>query len=177
MLIPVTEANASYCTMMRREIGLPTESKRSIHEQPVICPEKTPRLKESIIEKRVLVERTEPLPIGKVQKILDLQSKIERLKHDFKFLRFGRLCDFYYMDIEELKLCFERVSHHRLWIHLSKEQIIDGIQWRAQEEFPDDPNYVRIQTRKLDYIFNSQLEDLTYETTEILREIDCLEEN
>jgi hypothetical protein len=59
---------------------------------------------------------------------------------------------------------------------LSKEQIIDGIQWRAQEEFPDDPNYVRIQTRKLDYIFNSQLEDLTYETNEILREIDRLEE-
>ena len=87
------------------------------------------------------------------------------------------LDDFYCMDIEELKLCFERVSHYRLWIHLSKEQIIDGIQWRAQEELPDDPNYVRIQTRKLDYIFNSQLEDLTYETTEILREIDCLEEN
>jgi len=176
MSIPVTEANASYCAMMRREIGLPTESKGSIHDQPKTCPKKTPRLKESILEKRVLVKRTKPLPIDRVQKILDLELKIERLKHDFKFLSFGRLDDFYDSDIEELKLCFERVSHHRLWIHLSKEQIIDGIQWRAQEEFPDDPNYVRIQTRKLDYIFNSQLEDLTYETNEILREIDRLEE-
>jgi hypothetical protein len=166
----------SYVALLRRETGLPTESKRSIHDQPVICPEKTPRLKKSILEERALVERTEPLPIGRVQKILDLESKIKRLQHDFNFLSFGRLDDFYYMDIEELKLCFERVSHYRLWIHLSKEQIIDGIQWRAQEEFPDDPNYVRIQTRKLDYIFNSQLEDLTYETNEILREIDRLEE-
>jgi hypothetical protein len=175
MLIP--SKRISYVALLRRETGLPTESKRSIHEQPKTCLEKTPRLKKSILEERALVERTEPLPIGKVQKILDLKSKIKRLQHDFKFLSFGRLDDFYCMDIEELKLCFERVSHHRLWIHLSKEQIIDGIQWRAQEEFPDDPNYVRIQTRKLDYIFNSQLEDLTYETTEILREIDCLEEN
>jgi hypothetical protein len=166
----------SYVALLRRETGLPTESKRSIHEQPKTCPEKTPRLKKSILEERVLVERTKPLPIGRVQKIMDLELKIEKLKHEFKFLSFCRLCDFYYSDIEELKLCYQKVSRHRLWIHLSKEQIIDGIQLRAQEEFPDDPNYVRIQTRKLDYIFNSQLEDLTYETNEILREIDRLEE-
>jgi len=66
MSIPVTEANASYFAMMRREIGLLTVPKRSIHNQPVVLSKETYSLKESIIREKVLVKRTKPLPIDKL---------------------------------------------------------------------------------------------------------------
>ena len=169
------KAYVSYLALFRREIGLPTRLRKSIHDSPVIHSEE-PSLIGSILTQNVLVKRRNPLPSSNVQKILDLELKILQLQDDFKLLSLDQLQDFVnWGGISELKQCFERVSHRRLGIRLSKERIIDGIQLRAKEEFPDDPNYVEIQTRNLDKIFIFQQEDLTYETNEILRKIDRLE--
>ena len=170
-----SKAYVSPLALLGREIGLFTKRKQTIHYKPVIHPEE-PGLKGSILQAKILVRRRIPLPFYMKKDIEELELKIQQLQHDFKFLSFGRLDDFFYSDIHELKLCFERVSHHRTGVSLSKDQIIDGIKLRAQEEFPDDPNYVEIQSCKLDEIFRNQQENLTYDTNEILREIDRLEE-
>jgi hypothetical protein len=168
-------AYVSHLALLRREMGLSTKLKQSIHD-PLVIHSKEPSLKGSFLTQNVLVKRRNPLPSSNLQKILDLELKILQLQDDFKFLSLGELQDFVNLGgISELKQCFERVSHHRPWIRLSKKRIIDGIQLRAKEEFPDDPNYVENQTLKLDEIFIFQQEDLTYETNEILREIDRLE--
>jgi hypothetical protein len=172
-------AHVSYFGMLGREIGLCTKRRETIHEQRLEDDDSPPHpsLKRLISQAKTLVSIN--LPFYMRQDIEKLELKIQRLQYDFKFLSFGRLCDFFYLDIHELKLCFERVSRHRIGVYgvcLSKDQIIDGIKLRAQEEFSDDPNYEEIQTWKLDEIFLNQREDLTYETNEILREIDRLEE-
>ena len=46
MLIPLTKAIVSYVALLKRETGLPTESKRSIHNQPVVLSKETYSLKE-----------------------------------------------------------------------------------------------------------------------------------
>jgi hypothetical protein len=166
-------AHVSYFGMLGREIGLCTKRRETIHDQRVENSKKL-GFKKSILAENILVKRKIPLPFYMRQDIEKLELKIQQLQYDFKFLSFGHLCDFFYLDIHELKLCFERVSRHRIGIYgvcLSKDQIIDGIKLRAQEEFSDDPNYEEIQTWKLDEIFRNQREDLTYETNEISREI------
>ena len=164
----------SYLALMKRELGK-IKTVETIHDKPVVLPKEPKlRLKESILQSNILVRRTKPLPIFKIEEIKNIEYKIRKLQDEFRYLSITRLMDSYFYD-QELKRCYERVSHHRLLIHLSKNQIIEGIHLRAQEEFPDDPHYVRIQTRNLEEIFNYQLEDQVYEQNELWHSIYLLE--
>lgn len=153
--------------LMRREMGLPTHTIGIGYGVP------ENRLRTSILLENILVRKH--LPSYILENIKELELRIQQLWHDSKSLSMSQLTDFSYNDIKELKKCFKRVRQFYvlpLGCRLSKDRIIEGITMRAREEFPDDPNYVEIQTRKLDEIFKEIQEVLTIQTNEILQEID-----
>jgi len=138
---------------MRRELGLPTRPRNTVLHQPSVLPEDA-KLKEFIEQSNCLVtfelEEYEP-EVLKV-KIEELHSFQRNPRFDYKSFRPGT----------ELSKCYKRIMN---WESnrsgpFTKKQIIVGIQLRAQEVFPNYPDYVERFTKELDETVNWKIYSL-----------------
>jgi hypothetical protein len=138
---------------MRRELGLPTRPRNTVLHQPSVLPEDV-NFKKSIQQPRCLVS----LELCKWDEER-LKVKIEEL-HSFQ--RNPRFDYKSFCPGTELSKCYKRIMN---WESnrsgpFTKKQIIVGIQLRAQEVFPNYPDYVERFTKKLDETVNWKIYSL-----------------
>jgi hypothetical protein len=144
-------AKISYLACMRRELGLPTGSVRSVLDPPMVEESSTIASvqKYCCLVIPVLPSWENKENTDKMEKILEL-LKTPHL--DYRDLR------------DDLVKCCKKgwTNMPKLSVFVERSTIIHGIKLRAKGNFPDNPTYEQQQRKELDKILENNLRRLFY---------------